>query len=527
MTALLLHPPAAKAGEPPLGPAVLRSHLQARRFEVAVFDANRDAYRYLLRSDILAAAVDGDLSTRLSRALRHVDASLSLLCSAAGVANPARYATAVRFLNDALSVHVGGSGTERLTLGDYRHGQLSEFSLADLERLAAGHERTLFHDYYRNELLPALEKYRPHLLALSVNYRHQVLPSFELAGLLRRRFPAATLVAGGGMISSWKDALQGGLRLPVFDHLVVGPGERPLCDLLGRSLVSDYLMSDASSVALSPEFEGLDPSGYLSPYPVLPVSASRGCYWARCLFCPEAASPTHPYKAFTGHTLPRLLLDLADRWEVRHFHLTDNAVPPAALRALADQAEALRHLCWYGFVRFEPSLLQGDLIERLARGGCRLLQLGLESGSQAVLDRLAKGTRLDVAAEVLQRLKRAGIATYVYVLLGTPGETLEEAHQTKAFLEKHAACIDYLNLAIMNMPRHSALVAGDATDAVSPLDLYLPVDEDATERRAARRFLQRELLASPAVRAIVNRTPPLFTSNHAFFFSRMPQLKKL
>jgi hypothetical protein len=158
------------------------------------------------------------------------------------------------------------------------------------------------------------------------------------------------------------------------------------------------------------------------------------------------------------------------------------------------------------------------------------LQLGLESGSQAVLDRLAKGTRLDVAAEVLQRLKRAGIATYVYVLLGTPGETLEEAHQTKAFLEKHATCIDYLNLAIMNMPRHSALVATDATDAtdmVSPLDLYLPMDEDATERRAARRFLQRELLASPAVRTIVNRTPPLFTSNHAFFFSRMPQLKKL
>jgi hypothetical protein len=53
------------------------------------------------------------------------------------------------------------------------------------------------------------------------------------------------------------------------------------------------------------------------------------------------------------------------------------------------------------------------------------------------------------------------------------------------------------------------------------------MDEDATERRAARRFLQRELLASPAVRTIVNRTPPLFTSNHAFFFSRMPQLKKL
>ena len=170
-------------------------------------------------------------------------------------------------------------------------------------------------------------------------------------------------------------------------------------------------------------------------------------------------------------------------------------------------------------------MLQGDLIERLARGGCRLLQLGLDSGSQAVLDRLAKGTRLAIAAEVLRRLRQAGIATYVYVLLGTPGESPDEARRTKAFLEDHADCIDYLNLAIMNMPRHSALAATDAAGGASPLDLYLPVDEHATERRAARRFLQQELLATPAIKAIVNRTPPLFTSNHAFFFSPKLQVE--
>ena len=70
----------------------------------------------------------------------------------------------------------------------------------------------------------------------------------------------------------------------------------------------------------------------------------------------------------------------------------------------------------------------------------------------------------------------------------------------------------------MNMPRHSALAAEADAGAAQPLDLYLPMDEDAVERRTARRFLQGELLASPAIKAIVHRTPPLFTSNHAFFF---------
>ena len=520
MSVLLIHPPAAKAGEPPLGLAVLQASLKARGTKVSVFDANLNGYRYLLRSETLAAKAGPGLSTRLRRALRHAESALSLLCCPAGAADPARYATAVRYLNDALTLHGGTSGDEQLTLGDYRHGELSEFSERDLGRLAAGEARTLFHDYFHRELLPAMAQQQPRLLALSINYRHQVLPAFELAGLLRRRFPGVPLVAGGGMISCWQAALrESGLRLPVFDHLVAGPGEQPLHDLLEKSSGLDYLLEDASALAFEPDFTCLDPADYFSPHPVLPVTASRGCYWARCLFCPEAASPTHPYKAFPGQELPRLLRSLADRWNVRHFHLTDNAIPPSALQSLAAQADQFGDLSWYGFVRFEPVLLEGDLIERLAGCGCRLLQLGLESGSQAVLDRLAKGTRLSVATVVLQRLKQAGISTYVYVLLGTPGETAEEARQTKDFLEAHADCIDYLNLAIMNMPRHSVLAAkADEDHAAQPLDLYLPLDEDASERRAARRFLQEELLASPAIKAIVNRTPPLFTSNHAFFF---------
>ena len=52
-----------------------------------------------------------------------------------------------------------------------------------------------------------------------------------------------------------------------------------------------------------------------------------------------------------------------------------------------------------------------------------MLKLGVESGDQAVLDRMQKGIDLQTASLALKTLKRAGIASYVYLLFGTPGET--------------------------------------------------------------------------------------------------------
>jgi Radical SAM superfamily len=213
---------------------------------------------------------------------------------------------------------------------------------------------------------------------------------------------------------------------------------------------------------------------------------------------------------------------------VEHFHLTDNALPVPVLKALATPAAEGPGYSWHGFVRFEPALLDEALVAGLAGGGCRLLQLGLESGSQSLLDRIGKGTRLEQVSRILANLQRAGIASYVYVMLGVPGETESDAERTLEFLERHAESIGFLNLAIMNLPRESELLASPQAAGIATL---LPLSEDEPlglyrgftpvsgwGRSEARRFLQQRLLASPAIRAIAQRTPPLFTSNHAFLF---------
>jgi len=58
-----------------------------------------------------------------------------------------------------------------------------------------------------------------------------------------------------------------------------------------------------------------------------------------------------------------------------------------------------------------------------------MLKLGIESGSQKILDHLQKGMDLEIASKALKTLKQAGIATYVYLLFGTPPETEGDAYR--------------------------------------------------------------------------------------------------
>jgi hypothetical protein len=90
--------------------------------------------------------------------------------------------------------------------------------------------------------------------------------------------------------------------------------------------------------------------------------------------------------------------------------------------------------------------------------------------------------------------------------------------------------IDYLNLSIMNLPRGSELLDQPQQHGIetsrllseaAPLGLYQSFSATGDwDRKAARRFLDQRLLGEAAIRAIVQRTPPWFTSNHAHFFGK-------
>jgi len=168
---------------------------------------------------------------------------------------------------------------------------------------------------------------------------------------------------------------------------------------------------------------------------------------------------------------------------------------------------------WYGFVRPEPALRDPALAEELARGGCALLQLGIESASQGVLEQLGKGCRADDAGSILANLAGAGIRAYVYLLYGVPGESPADREATTSWAAEHSANIGFLNLALMNVP-HQAAPAGDS-NGTRELSLYAGLEPgDPFDRRAARRALAAAR-SHPELKPILRRTPPGFGANHA------------
>jgi radical SAM superfamily enzyme YgiQ (UPF0313 family) len=75
-------------------------------------------------------------------------------------------------------------------------------------------------------------------------------------------------------------------------------------------------------------------------------------------------------------------------------------------------------------------LLRPGEIDALRRAGCETVWLGAESGSQAVLDAMEKGTTVDQIREATQRLKAAGIEVAFFLQFGYPGETWQDIQST-------------------------------------------------------------------------------------------------
>lgn len=495
---LLIFPPIAKASEPPAGIARLAASLQDQGVRCRLLDANLEGQLWLLQQPNTAS------DTWSRRAIKGRVANLAALHDIDTYRTPDRYRRAVSDLNRVLAI----SGVDRgvkIGLADYQHATLSPLRSTDLLAAAERPELNPFFPYFSRRLPELLSDISS--VGFSLNYLSQALCTFAMIGYLRKEYPAVKIVLGGGLVTSW-------MRRPVWsnpfgdlvDHLISGPGEEPLLALMGSSA--------APKRHITPDYSALPWHDYLSPGLILPYSAASGCYWNRCSFCPERAEGNAYHPVPISHVLSDLKLLVAETGPVL-IHLLDNAISPALLHALAENPPGAR---WYGFARIDEHLADPDFCRALQRSGCVMLKLGLESGDQGVLDQMGKGINLEEASRVLNNLKRAGIAVYCYLLFGTPGETIVEARRTLEFVARHHGTINFLNLALFNMPINGDEAAeyGNRPFYEGDLSLYTSFRHPGEwDRQRVRRFIESEFKRHPAVAAIIRNDPPQFSSNHA------------
>lgn len=75
-------------------------------------------------------------------------------------------------------------------------------------------------------------------------------------------------------------------------------------------------------------------------------------------------------------------------------------------------------------------LLRGKTIPALARAGAKIVWVGAESGSQAILDAMDKGTTVEQIYEAARQLHAHGIQVAFFLQFGYPGETRADIERT-------------------------------------------------------------------------------------------------
>ena len=242
--------------------------------------------------------------------------------------------------------------------------------------------------------------------------------------------------------------------------VVVGEGEHTLAELLDR-------LSDRTDTALD-SIQGLafaSPDGDLVRTPTRPnirdldalpfparelvdidryrtiwherhgtfsmnIVTSRGCPF-HCNWC---AKPIwgQRYAIRSPENVVAELEELKRLYGPDHLWFADDilGIQPGWIERFADLVEEADLRTSFKSLNRADLLLKGETATALARAGAEQVWIGAESGSQAVLDAMEKGTRVEQIYSATERLHAVGVHVGFFLQFGYPGETWDDIQRT-------------------------------------------------------------------------------------------------
>ncbi len=285
------------------------------------------------------------------------------------------------------------------------------------------------------------------------------LDGVRLAQKGKSVLPDVRVVFGGVHVSALGERMM--LEHPVIDYIVVGEGEQTLMELMQNSsephsiaglifretATGDVVFTGRRDQALDldalpyPAYEKLQgyPHGYTLPifnYPTTPNTSaltSRGCPYA-CSYCDRSVFQKS-YRFNSAQYIYEHMRYLKERFGIRHINFYDDQFTFRLQRIeqlatmLANRPLGMTFNC---AVRAEH--VAESLLGQLKAAGCWMISLGIETGDQDLLHSLNRKVNLDILAERIRLIKKAGIRIKGLLMIGIPGETEESVEKTRKFL---------------------------------------------------------------------------------------------
>ncbi len=254
------------------------------------------------------------------------------------------------------------------------------------------------------------------------------------------------------------------------DCLVLGEGERSFAELLDKmdkpsalKKIPGLVFREKNKIIHTgnpKSIEDLDslpfPARRLTPYkkynsllaarnPMTTMFTSRGCPF-KCAFCDRP----HLGRRFRSRSPANVVREIEQclGMDIHDFLIYDDTFTVIRQRVI-DICDMIinRRLDISFDIRSRVDTVDEDMLDRLARAGCRGIHYGVEAGTEKVLKILNKGIDIDRVTRVFKATNKRNIPVLAYFMIGNPGETLQDVKQTFRVMKKLNP--DYVHLTML------------------------------------------------------------------------------
>jgi len=172
-------------------------------------------------------------------------------------------------------------------------------------------------------------------------------------------------------------------------------------------------------------------------YPMVQIFTGRGCP-NRCTFC------SWPKTLMGRKYRVRSVQNVADEFEfvtnelpeVKEIFIEDDTftINKKRVKQFCEEIKRRRiDISWGCQSRAD---LNYERMKAMKEAGCRLLDVGYESGSDEILKNIKKGITVNQLREFTKNAKKAGLKILADFVIGFPGETKETAEQMIRFIKE-------------------------------------------------------------------------------------------
>jgi radical SAM superfamily enzyme YgiQ (UPF0313 family) len=281
--------------------------------------------------------------------------------------------------------------------------------------------------------------------------------AMRLVTIAKQVHPQSVTLLGGSHGTFWdENALN---EYPSLDIVVRREGETTFIEILNK-LQARASLSNVQGITFRnqkgkiicnsnrPFMEDLDampfPAHHLLPLAALkrmgkvlfPLITSRGCvYW--CDFCSTVRMFGRGYRMRSPENVVDEMEIIHDKYGANQFTFYDDAftVNRDRVMKICEELHARKlDLIWDCGTRVD--MVDRELLKRMHSAGCIAVWLGVESGSEIILNAMNKGIKLNKTRLAYKTAHEVGLMTIANVVLGFPGETEQTARETINFVKE-------------------------------------------------------------------------------------------